>query len=565
LEVDDGVTFEMTSNRDNLQYLKHAGENGIVVYGTILIDGITITSWDISDEDVIQQNINGTIPRGYVRSAASEGSQILNSEFGYLGDVEPGRRGFDLFGEGPSHDMMIRGSKFHDMWMAFKMSAKITALSISLKGSLLSIVFLFGNQMHPINKKNNNRNFISASLVATFFTLAIIVATSIGAAPSAATTAATTTMPQPVTATTDNQSVNVLISWQPTEIMPGEESEFTLDFQDPSSGDSIPHVNYNFEIVDQNGGTVESMTDLHTHSGSDEQTVTFDNPGSFNLVATIIGTGIDPPFDTTQSGTAQTIIPVGQQQLPGAVDGNNATTAAATEEEAAATTTTGDTTTTNTTSPSGIELSPEPVHQEQQTLVSEIPINETHNQFTFSGNGTLNLPNGTINITSTGSVIASMDGTAVGEETLTTEDGIESATATFYAIGRFNMEDGSGRNIIIALVNTNSTGQLAPLNGAIVAGEIEFLPDQTSLVTLWEWQSGIPLPTSTTNSMEELPALNTTTMTTTYTTNTNTNTTTADGSNATAIAPAPLEEEEEDAVEEQQQQATPTAPSPLFE
>jgi hypothetical protein len=90
---------------------------------------------------------------------------------------------------------------------------------------------------------------------------------------------------------------------------------------------------------------------------------------------------------------------------------------------------------TTTTTPSAIELSPEPVHQEQQTLVSEIPINETHNQFTFSGNGNLNLPNGTINITSTGSVIASMDGTAVGEEVLTTEAGTESATATFYAIG----------------------------------------------------------------------------------------------------------------------------------
>ena len=48
---------------------------------------------------------------------------------------------------------------------------------------------------------------------------------------------------------------------------------------------------------------------------------------------------------------------------------------------------------TTTTTPSAIELSPEPVHQEQQTLVSEIPINETHTQFTFSGNGTLNLPN----------------------------------------------------------------------------------------------------------------------------------------------------------------------------
>ena len=119
LEVADGVTFAMTSAGDGLQYLKLAGENGIIVYGRILIDGVRITSWDMEDEDVIQQDINGTIRRGFVQFAASEGAQILNSEFGYLGDVEPGRRGFDLFGEGPSHDMVINNSIFHNMWMAF--------------------------------------------------------------------------------------------------------------------------------------------------------------------------------------------------------------------------------------------------------------------------------------------------------------------------------------------------------------------------------------------------------------------------------------------------------------
>ncbi|MDQ3718884.1 MAG: right-handed parallel beta-helix repeat-containing protein [Thermoproteota archaeon] len=120
LEVADGVNFEMTSSGDGLRYLKIAGENGLIVYGKILIDGIIITSWDISDEEVIGQDMNGTIRRGYVQFAASEGSQIINSEFGYLGDVEPGRRGFDLFGGGgPSHDMEVRGSKFHDMWFAF--------------------------------------------------------------------------------------------------------------------------------------------------------------------------------------------------------------------------------------------------------------------------------------------------------------------------------------------------------------------------------------------------------------------------------------------------------------
>ena len=210
---------------------------------------------------------------------------------------------------------------------------------------------------------------------------------------------------------------------------------------------------------------------------------------------------------------------------------------------ASATTTTTTTTsnaTTTTTSPSEIDLSSEPVHQEQQTLVSENPINQTHTQFTFSGNGTLNLPNGTepISITSTGSVIAAMDGTAVGEEVLTTEDGTESATAKFYSIGRFNMEDDTEKAIVIALVHTNSTGQLAPLNGAIVAGEVEFLPVGTNLITLWEWQSGIPLPTTDTASnttMDESSPLSPMNATTTATTS-NATTTTASDTNTTGTA-----------------------------
>src|SRR5215218_2290292 len=124
LEVADGITFEMNSSNagDSIQYIKIVGENGIIVYGKILIDGVKITSWNASSNDVIPQDMNGTIRRGYIRFAASEGSQIINSEFGYLGDIEPGRRGFDLLGDGdgePSHDMVIRDSKFHDMWFAF--------------------------------------------------------------------------------------------------------------------------------------------------------------------------------------------------------------------------------------------------------------------------------------------------------------------------------------------------------------------------------------------------------------------------------------------------------------
>ena len=98
---------------------------------------------------------------------------------------------------------------------------------------------------------------------------------------------------------------------------------------------------------------------------------------------------------------------------------------------------------------------------------------------------------------------------------------------------------------MIALVDTNSTGRLAPLDGMILAGQIEYPPEETpSLITLWEWQSGIPLPTGTTTTMEVPPQMNTTTTMTT----TNATTTTAD-TNATASAPP-----EEGGVEEEQKQ-----------
>jgi hypothetical protein len=75
---------------------------------------------------------------------------------------------------------------------------------------------------------------------------------------------------------------------------------------------------------------------------------------------------------------------------------------------AAATTTTNNTTTTSL--PSGIELSSQPVYQEQEKLESQRLINQTHFEVTVSGNGTVTLPNGTepIRITSTKTGIVSM-------------------------------------------------------------------------------------------------------------------------------------------------------------
>jgi parallel beta-helix repeat protein len=117
LQVDDDTTFSIGSN--DITWLKITDTNGIIVHGKIQIDGVKITSWDIEANSPVPQTDIGSIPRAFINLRGSEGGFVHDSEIAYLGYQEFGRRGFDLFGDGPSHDLEIRGSKFHDMWFAF--------------------------------------------------------------------------------------------------------------------------------------------------------------------------------------------------------------------------------------------------------------------------------------------------------------------------------------------------------------------------------------------------------------------------------------------------------------
>jgi hypothetical protein len=169
-----------------------------------------------------------------------------------------------------------------------------------------------------------------------------------------------------------------------------------------------------------------------------------------------------------------------------AQEGNN-TTVASTPSSTTATTTTANTS-------SGIQLSPQPVLQDQTTTTSTIPINQTHISAAFSGNGVLTLPDttDTINFTTNGTALISlMAHTAQAKETLVTEQG-ETATVTFYEIAKFDpATPGEGKGLTMALIDTNSTGTLAPLNGTILAGISDMQPDGETTVLLWEWESGI--------------------------------------------------------------------------
>ena len=117
LQVDDDTTFSIGPN--DITWLKITDTNAITVYGKIQIDGVKITSWDTETNSPVPQTNTGSIPRAYINLRGSEGGFVHNSEIAYLGYQEFGRRGFDLLGDGPSHDLEIRGSEFHDMWFAF--------------------------------------------------------------------------------------------------------------------------------------------------------------------------------------------------------------------------------------------------------------------------------------------------------------------------------------------------------------------------------------------------------------------------------------------------------------
>ncbi|MGI0016049.1 MAG: hypothetical protein ACREBU_21725 [Nitrososphaera sp.] len=159
-----------------------------------------------------------------------------------------------------------------------------------------------------MNGRSTTKLAIIAALFAILSGTLFVSAHGFGALESAA--AQESEVMSPLTLKTDNGSVNVIVSWEPQEIEPGQEVTFIVDYRDAVSGEPLTHVNHDFKIMDESGQVIKSATGLHTHSGGDIHTATFGQTGNYELEVTILGLGIDPPFDTTRSGTAQTAIVV---------------------------------------------------------------------------------------------------------------------------------------------------------------------------------------------------------------------------------------------------------------
>ncbi len=85
-----------------------------------------------------------------------------------------------------------------------------------------------------------------------------------------------------------------------------------------------------------------------------------------------------------------------------------------------------------------------------------------------------------------------------------TKDG-ETVTATFYEI--VGLTTGGGNGIAIAVLHTNSTDSLTPLNGMIVVGTDYMQPLGNGLTTYWQWVPTPPPPSLPPTNMEENPLL----------------------------------------------------------
>lgn len=118
----------------------------------------------------------------------------------------------------------------------------------------------------------------------------------------------TSTTP-PISVKTENNALQILLNWD-ASASTGNEIPFSIEFKHPFSEMNLQHVNYNIELFDDNGTSLSSQENIHTHIGSDVQKIMIPDKGSYDMLITVLGTGIDPPFDTTRSGVAQISIDI---------------------------------------------------------------------------------------------------------------------------------------------------------------------------------------------------------------------------------------------------------------
>ena len=121
---------------------------------------------------------------------------------------------------------------------------------------------------------------------------------------------------------------------------------------------------------------------------------------------------------------------------------------------------------------------------------TQTEIGPSRTQLTYSSSGTMN---GNIEVTNTGEMTTGLGGSnfvlGLGEGVIQTKDKSETADYSFFEVGGITQE---GREIYgIAVYSTNSTGELAFLNGTLGLFKRVADPDSENFVsTEWELKNG---------------------------------------------------------------------------
>jgi hypothetical protein len=129
-----------------------------------------------------------------------------------------------------------------------------------------------------------------------------------------------------------------------------------------------------------------------------------------------------------------------------------------------------------------------------------------------------------------------------GRENVFSVDDGDTSAITFLEIIQYDPTTFQGKGIVGAVFDNNATGSLAPFNGMMVVGTHEESPATPQvIIRLWEWESGMPLPTGNNNTtaIEQSPSSSSSSLM---------NATTTSGTNATTAATTEDETVEEEAV-----------------
>jgi parallel beta-helix repeat protein len=119
LEINNRSTFYISS--DDTDWLKINSTDGnhysIKAHGNLVIDSVKITGWDTKKNDYSREDVNGTIPRGYIVAENGVGRiNVTNSEIAYLGYNQAEGFGLTYY---TGNGSIISSNKIHDMYFGF--------------------------------------------------------------------------------------------------------------------------------------------------------------------------------------------------------------------------------------------------------------------------------------------------------------------------------------------------------------------------------------------------------------------------------------------------------------